>query len=175
MAHWLPRKRTILGGTLAMGLIAGIWLSDKLPHMGSGFGLGSGGDGILGKPDVSNVSVQAGDAKTKPDSNNNPDEHVAKLHRTEASPPMDDMLTILVDGRHYAVWRSSSKSNGYYPVELEELVQLAIKAKPNDDGLCVRILRSTTARVTAWQKLQSELVQAGVPAEAIVMPRELVK
>lgn len=169
MPHWLPRKRTILGGTLAMGLIAGIWLSDKLPHMGSGFGLGSGGDGILGKPDVSNVSVQSGDGSIKSDTPGLIDDH-----HSNAEPP-DDVLTILVVDRHYAVWRKTRRGNGYFPAELDELVQLALNAKPNDDGLRVRILRSTTARVTAWQKLQSELVQAGVPAEAIVVPRELVQ
>lgn len=174
MAHWLPRKRTILGGTLAMGLIAGIWLSDKLPQMGSGFGLGSGGDGILGKPDVSNVAVQSGDGSIKSDAAGAADERHSKPKRTDAE-PLDDVLTILVEDRHYAVWRKTRKGNGYFPAELDELVQLARDAKPSDDGLRVRILRSTTARVTAWQKLQSELVQAGVPAEAIVVPRELVK
>lgn len=170
MAQWLPRKRTILGGTLAMGLIAGVWLSDKLPHMGSGFGLGSGGDGILGKPDASNVSVQVGDGSTKSDT----DKPGLKPKRTDAE-PLDDVLTILVEDRHYAVWRKTRKGNGYFPAELGELVQLALSAKPSDDGLRVRILRSESARVTAWQKLQSELVQAGVPAEAIVLTKDLVK
>ena len=174
MASWLPRKRTILGGTLAMGLIAGIWLSDKLPHMGSGFGLGSGGDGLLGKPAVSKVSVQAGDGSIKSDTAEDADEQGLKPKRTDAE-PLDDVLTILVEDRHYAVWRKTRKGNGYFLAELDELVQLALDAKPSDEGLRVRILRSTTARVTAWQKLQSELVQAGVPAEAIVVPRELVK
>ncbi len=170
MAHWLPRKRTILGGTLAIGLIAGIWLSDKLPHMGSGFGLGSGGDGILGKPDVNNVAVQAGDGSTKSDT----EEQGSKPKRTDAE-PLDDVLTILVEDRHYAVWRKTRKGNGYFPAELDELVQLSLSAKPNDEGLRVRILRSESARVTAWQKLQSELVQAGIPAEAIVLTKDLVQ
>ena len=171
MAHWLPRKRTILGGTLALGLVAGLWLSDMLPHLGSGFGLGSGGDGILGKPDASNVAVQAGDGSTKSD---NTSEQGAKPKRTDAE-PLDDVLTILVEDRHYAVWRMTRKGNGYFPADLDYIVELALAAKPNDDGLRVRILRSESARVTAWQKLQSELVQAGIPAEAIVLTKDLVK
>ena len=174
MARWLPRKRTILGGTLAMGLIAGIWLSDKLPHMGSGFGFGSGGDGMLGKPDASNVSVQAGDDSIKSNSVNDADDPGSRPKRTDAE-PVDDVLTILVDGRHYSVWRKTRKGNGYFPAELEELIPLALNTQPNDEGLRVRIQRSTTARVTAWQKLQSELVQAGVPAEAIVLTKDLLK
>ena len=174
MARWIPRKRTILGGTLVIGLIAGIWLSDNLPHMGSGFGLGSGGDGILGQPAASNVAVQAGDGSIKSDTVEAADEQVSTLKRTDAE-LLDDVLTILVEDRHYAVLRKTRKGNGYFLAELDELVQLARDAKPSDDGLRVRILRSESARVTAWQKLQSELVQAGVPAEAIVLPKDLVE
>ena len=173
MAHWLPRKRTILGGTLAIGLVAGIWLSDMLPHLGSGFGLGSGGDGILGQPDASNVSVQVGDSSRQPDATAESNDPGVKPIRTDAE-PLDDVLTILVDGRHYAVWQKTRKGNGYFPAELDELVKLALDAEPNDVGLRVRILRSNSARATAWQKLQLELVQAGVPASEIVLPKDLV-
>ncbi|MBC7817972.1 MAG: hypothetical protein IAG10_13860 [Planctomycetaceae bacterium] len=174
MAGLLPRKRTVIGGTLALGLVAGIWLSGKLPHMGSGFGLGSGGDGMLGQPDTSNVSVQTDDGAAKSDSLSAPVEHGPKPNRTDAE-PLDDVLTILVEDRHYAVWKKTRKGNGYFPAEMDELIQLALAAKSNEDGLRVRVLRSESARVTAWQKLQSELVQAGVPADAIVLTKDLVK
>jgi hypothetical protein len=173
MARWMPRKRTILGGTLAVGLGVGLWLSGKLPQMGSGFGLGSGGDGMLGKPDPSEVAA-SNDQADNSAADHDSEKHTPNLTRTEAEPPVDHLLTILVDGRTYSVWRTSPKSNGYYPADLDELVQLALNAKPNDEGLRVRILRSESARVTAWQKLQSELVQAGVPADEIVLTKDLV-
>lgn len=174
MTWLLPRKRTIIGGTLAVGLVAGIWLSGKLPHMGSGFGLGSGGDGVLGQPDASHVAVQSDDDAAKSDSTSDADEQGQKPKRTDAE-PLDDVLTILVDGRHYSVWRKTRKGNGYFLTELDELILLALNTKRNDEGLRVRILRSESARVTAWQKLQSELVQAGVPADSIVLTKDLVK
>lgn len=174
MAGLLPRKRTVIGGTLAVGLVAGIWLSGKLPQMGSGFGLGSGGDGVLGQPDTSDVAVQNDDGAAKSDSTSDSAEHDPKPKRTDAE-PLDDVLTILVDGRHYSVWRKTRNGNGYFNAELDELIPLALNTKRNDDGLRVRILRSESARVTAWQKLQSELVQAGVPAESIVLTKDLVK
>ena len=105
---------------------------------------------------------------------NDANDHQPKPKRTDAE-PLDDVLTILVEDRHYAVWRKNRKGNGYSPAELDELVRLALAAKPSDDGLRVRILRSESARVTAWQKLQSELVQAGIPAEAIVLTKDLVQ
>lgn len=173
MAGLIPRKRTVIGGTLAVGLVAGIWLSGKLPHTGTGFGLGSGGDGVLGQQDPGDA-VQANESAAKSDSSSNSGEHGPKPKRTDAE-PLDDVLTILVEDRHYAVWRKTRNGNGYFPAELDELVGLALAAKPNDEGLRVRILRSASARVTAWQKLQSDLVQAGLPAEAIMLPRDLVK
>ena len=174
MAGLLPRKRTVLGGTLAVGLVAGIWLSGKLPQMGSGFGLGSGGDGVLGQSDTSNLAVQANDGGAKPDSASASVEHGMKPKRTDAE-PLDDVLTILVDGRQYSVWRKTRNGNGYFLAELDELIPLALATERNDEGLRVRILRSESARVTAWQKLQSELVQAGVPADSIVLTKDLVK
>lgn len=174
MARLLPRKRTVIGGTLAVGLVAGIWLSDKLPHTGSGFGLGSGGDGVFGQPDANSVPVRSDDGAAKSDSTSESVEQGEKPKRTDTV-PLDDVLTILVDGRHYSVWRKTRNGNGYFLAELNELIPLALNTKRNDEGLRVRILRSESARVTAWQKLQSELVHAGVPADSIVLTKDLVK
>ena len=173
MARLLPRKRTVIGGTLAVGLVAGIWLSGKLPHTGSGFGLGSGGDSVLGQPDTSGIVAQAEGGADKSAEKNGLPTGDPRLRKD--AEPLDDVLTILVDGRHYSVWRKTLKGNGYIPAELDELIPLALNTKRNDEGLRVRILRSESARVTAWQKLQSELVQAGVPADSIVLTKDLVK
>ncbi len=168
MPKLMPRKRTILGGVLAVGLVAGIWLSDKLPQFGSGFGLGSGGDGLVGKKDTSDVAVNAGEKKSTPESKD------PKPLRTDDA-PADDVLTILVEDHHYAVWRKTRKGNGYFPEELEKVIELAQATQPNDDGVRVRIIRSSSARYTAWQRLQAELVKANVSAESIVNSKELLK
>ena len=179
MSRLMPRKRTILGGTLAVGLVAGIYLSGTLPHLGDGIGLGTGGDGLLGKPDAQDVSVSTGDDVTKNSTANEEGEDAdkskqVKPRRTE-EPPADDVLTILVEDRHYAIWRKTRKGNGYFPAELEKIVDLALKAQPNDDGVRVRIIRSKSARITAWKALQAGLVEAGIPAESIVLPKDLVE
>ena len=176
MARMIPRKRTILGGTLAVGLVAGIFLSGKLPHLGNGIGLGTGGDGLLGKPSVEEVSVNVGD-EAKSSAAHDDDEadngKPPKPKRTDAT-PRDDVLTILVEDRHYAVWRKTRKGNGYFPVEVSEIVDLARSSQPNNDGIRVRILRTRSARVTAWQPLQAELVKAGIRTDEITVPKELV-
>lgn len=174
MARLTPRKRTIVGGTLAVGLIVGIWLSGFLPQLGSGLGLGTGGDTVIGKPETSQVSVNASLDETEQSNSSE-----LKSKKPKPAPvdvePLDDVLTILVEDRHYAVWKKTRTGNGFFPSELSAVVTLAMNSKPNDDGLRVRILRSESARVTAWQKLQQELVQAGIPAESILMAKDLVK
>ena len=92
----------------------------------------------------------------------------------DGAEPLDEVLTILVADRSYAVWRMTPEVTGYFLAEFDELVRLARNAKPSDDGVRVRILRSESAKVSAWQKLQTELVQAGIPAEAIVLTKDLV-
>lgn len=168
MAKLMPRKRTILGSVLAIGLIAGVWLGDKLPKFGSGFGLGSGGDSIIGKPNLSDSTVHAGEQKSESEA------HGPKPIRTDDA-PSDNVLTILVEDRHYAVWRKTRKGNGYFPEELDKLIELAQAASPDNDGVRVRIIRSESARLTAWQRLQSELVKANIPADSILLTKELLK
>ena len=174
MSRLMPRKRTILGGVLAIGIAAGIYFGDKLPHFGSGFGLGSGGDRLVGKPDVSNVAV---DATEGDESNSSKDEprpgKVRKLTESEQMPP-DDVLTVLVEERHYAVWKKTRRGNGYFPTELPALIELAMKTPNNSEGLRVRVVYTKAARYPAWHTLQQKLVEAGVPAESIVLTDELV-
>lgn len=174
MIRMTPRKRTIVGGTLAVGLIVGIWFSGFLPQLGSGLGLGSGGDTVIGKPDTSRVSVNASPGESEQSTSSEPTSKESKPVPVNVE-PLDDVLTILVEDRHYAVWKKTRSGNGFFPSELADVVTLATNSKPNDDGLRVRILRSESARVTAWQKLQQELVQAGIPPESILMAKDLVK
>lgn len=167
----MPRKRTILGGVLAVGIVAGIWFGDKLPKLGSGFGLGSGGDSLVGKPDLSDVSVNAEQSDTKSDK-----EAVTKFRKATASGtlPPDDVLTVLVEEHHYAVWKKTRRGNGYFPTELPAIVDLALKLPNNSEGLRVRVVYTKAARYPAWHTLQQKLVDAGVPADSIVLTDELV-
>ena len=179
MARFIPRKRTILGGVLAAGIAAGLYLGAKLPHMGSGFGLGQGGDRVIGTPDINDVSVKAdvtGKSVSQTDDRDKDDtlsDQSLVPKRIEAD-PLDEVLTILVEDRHYAVWKKTRKGNGYFPVDVSEIVDLARRSQPNNDGIRVRILRTRSARVTAWQPLQAELVKAGIRTDEILVPKELI-
>lgn len=175
MNRVMPRKRTILGGVLAIGIAAGIYFGDKLPHFGSGFGLGSGGDGLIGKPDVGHVAVDASAEDETESSKEEPrPDKVRKLTDSDQMPP-DDVLTVLVEEHHYAVWKKTRRGNGYFPTELPALIELALKTPNNSEGLRVRVVYTKAARYPAWHTLQKKLVEAGVPADAIVLTDELVE
>ena len=181
MPKLMPRKRTILGGVLAAGIVAGIWFGDKLPHLGNGFGLGSGGDGLIGKPDVTNVEVNASAAdktserdEAKSVQKEQPSTKVRQHTATDNLPP-DDVLTVLVEERHYAVWKMTRRGNGYFPTELPAIVELALKTPANTEGLRVRVVSTKAARYPAWHALQQRLVEAGVSAAEIVLTDETVE
>ena len=176
MTRLMPRKRTILGGVLAVGVVAGIWFGDKLPHLGSGIGLGSGGDGLIGKPDVSKVEVNAASADKKPghDEAESAQKEKVRQHTTADKLPPDDVLTILVEEHHYAVWKKTRRGNGYFPAELATIIEIALKTPANTEGLRVRVVSTKAARYPAWHALQQKLVEAGVSADAIVLTDELV-
>ena len=185
MSRLMPRKRTILGGVLAVGIAAGIYFGDKLPHLGSGFGFGSGGDGLLGKPDVGKVAVDSTDSSTtreRAESDSSSDQS----HDADRSPkirkpiapnqiPPDDVLTVLVEEHHYAVWKKTRRGNGYFPTELPAIVKMALKVPANSEGLRVRVVYTKAARYPAWHTLQRELVAAGVPTESIILTDEMVE
>ena len=185
MSRLMPRKRTILGGVLVAGIGVGLYLSGKLPHLGSGFGLGSGGDSILGKPDVSHVAVQSSDSPstlTDDDMDSPPDKTIDqeksnKIRKPRASDqlPPDDVLTILVEEHHYAVWKKTRGGSGYFPTALPDIVEMALKMPTNPDGLRVRVVYTKAARYPAWHTLQQELLAAGVPAGTIILTDELVE
>jgi hypothetical protein len=184
MSRLMPRKRTIFGGVLAVGIAAGIYFGDKLPHLGSGFGLGSGGDGLLGKPDVSKVAGNSPDSSTTPgraesDSSSDqfPDEDRSPRIRKPIAPnqiPPDDVLTVLVEEHHYAVWKKTRRGNGYFPTTLAAIVEMALQVPANSEGLRVRVVYTKAARYPAWHMLQKELVAAGVPTESILLTEEMV-
>ncbi len=185
MRRLLPRKRTIFGGVLLAGIVAGIYFGDKLPHLGSGFGLGSGGDNVLGKSDTRQVVVNASNKSAASEheaTNDSADPsqdhdgmYKKRKPRLPDNVPDDGLLTILVDDRQYAVWRKTRRGNGYLPAELPAVVKLALKAPANEEGFRVRIMYTKTARYSAWQTLQQELVTAGLTADAILVHDESVE
>lgn len=156
------KKRTIAGGLLLVGAVLGTFMSGLLPGFGSGNGIGAQTSG-------SNSATPATDeVPQEPAPVQGPT--VAKV---ESAPP-PAVLDIRIANHDYYVADDES-ATGVRQVDLDEAVELAKATTGNDDGIRVRILRSESARLTAWTTLHDSLVKADLSLDSIRMPKDLVE
>lgn len=85
-----------------------------------------------------------------------------------------DLLTILIDEHDYLMEVPGEPTAVYRPTPLERLVELAGLTKGDTNGTRIRILRRSTARASAEQKLKLELGRAGIKDDATLMPAEFI-
>ncbi|MFT4559172.1 MAG: hypothetical protein ACI8P0_000947 [Planctomycetaceae bacterium] len=156
------KKRTVVGGLLVVGAVLGTFMSGLLPGFGSGSGVGAQG------PVNDSPNAVSRDALTEPAPVENP--VVAKVETA----PRPAVLEIRVDNHDYFVADNSSET-GVRQVDLDEAVELAQAATGNDDGIRVRIVRSRSARLTAWTTLHDSLIKAELSMDSIRMPKDLVE
>jgi len=136
------KKSTKLGGTiLAVGLIIGAMFS-------FGPGLGTGDDGNDGDTLVSMSET------IPPMPNTEPTEENLRIP--------EGVLNILIDDRTYFVEKMDADGKQFAPVELEELIELSKKSKPNAEGIRINVSRKKKARATAEEQLQQALSEAGL-------------
>lgn len=156
------KKRTIAGGLLVLGAVFGAFMSGLLPGFGSGSGIGVQSAG-------SNPTVAAPvEAAREPA----PVEEPVNTNVETTAPPA--VLEIRIDNHDYFV-RDESSATGVRQVNLDEAVKLAQATTGNDDGIRVRILRSQSARLSAWTSLHDSLINADLTQDSIRMPKELVE
>ncbi len=84
------------------------------------------------------------------------------------------VLTVLIDERSYRVQVPANPAPLYRDSSLEQIHALASTTTGDSNGIRVRILRRETARQSAETALQQTLEQAGITADAILMPSEIV-
>lgn len=147
----IPRYRYIIGGTLALGIAAGMWLSNFLQGIGTGDGVGIGQSGFSG------VSVN-----TAP----SPAELGVSTDSPAAAAP--ESIRVVIRDRNYFLQDDETET----PQGLDELVTLAKTAKGDQDGIKVRVFRSQSARVTTELSLRDALVEAEIPESAIFISQE---
>lgn len=156
------KKRTIAGGLIIVGAVLGTFMSGLLPGFGSGSGVGAQ---IPSNDTVINISDSV---PQEPASISEPS--VADAEGT--TPP--DVLEIRIENRDYFVPDGASPT-GVRKVDLDDVVKLAEATTGNNDGIRVRILRSSSARLTAWITLHDSLQKAGLSQDSIRMPKDLVE
>jgi hypothetical protein len=140
--------RYVVGGALALGIAAGVWLSDWFKGIGLGegsaVGIGqSGWDGVQ-----TNAEGQAAD--------------LGVSYQTPL-PAGAPTLRVVIKDRSYFLRDGETDT----PIELAALVD-AVKQHPADeDGIRLRLYRTNTARVTAELQLREALQTAGIPDAAV--------
>ena len=158
------KKRTIAGGLLLAGAVLGAFMSGLLPGFGSGNGIrvqGAGDD-----------STRASQSATDETPREPAQAEVPAVVDVKSPPPV--VLEIRIDNRDYIV-PDDSTATGVRTVDLDEAVELAQLTTGNDDGIRVRILRTRSARLTAWTTLHDSLVKSGLSVDSIRMPKVLVE
>tara|TARA_R110002072_G_scaffold287242_1_gene452653 strand:+ start:123023 stop:123502 length:480 start_codon:yes stop_codon:yes gene_type:complete len=156
------KKRTIAGGLLVVGAVFGAFVSGLLPGFGTGSGIG------VQSPGSDSTSTASNNASPEPA----PVEQPVTVNIETAAPPA--VLEIRIDNHDYFV-RDDSSATGVRQVDLDEAVKLAQVTTGNDDGIRVRILRSQSARLSAWTSLHDSLISANLTQDSIRMPKELVE
>jgi hypothetical protein len=156
------KKRTIAGGLLVIGAVLGTFMSGLLPGFGSGSGVGAQ------SPGNDSTNTVRDDASPDPTPVEEP-----VVSEVETSAP-SAVLEIRIDNHDYFVADDSSVT-GVRKVDLDEAATLARATTGNDDGIRVRILRSQSARLTAWTTLHDSLIKAELSMDSIRMPKDLVE
>jgi hypothetical protein len=142
------KMRYVVGGALALGIAAGVWLSDwfKGIGVGGGSGVGIGQSGWQGMPSGEESEVA--------------DLGVSYQTPLPAGPVT---LRVVIKDRSYFLRDGETDT----PIELAALVD-AVKQHPADeDGIRLRLYRTNTARVTAELQLREALQAAGIPDAAV--------
>lgn len=144
-------KKVALGGgcILALGILMGMYM--KIPGWGGG----------------TMVSTSTGD-QTETASSSNSDQ-------TDNNLPTAGLITVLIDDRAYSIAKADGDNIVYTPTAIAAIVQQAQQVPGNEDGIKVRVLRKESARATAESNLRNALVDAGIDAGAIYMPRSFVQ
>ncbi len=156
---FLPKKRTVVGGLVAVGIVIGAWLSGLFPGFGSGSGDGEGNAPVTTSQPMLSMAVPV-DRKT--------DEIVPP----KAPAIIPDVLEIVVRDESYLIRTVVNRTEKLLvPADLPRIVKLAQNTVGNDDGIRVVILLEPFARILTWRTLEKELTRAGVPSESIEVER----
>lgn len=147
-----PVKKALAGGgvILALGVLLGMFM--KLPGWGGG---------------TTMLSTTSGDQSGTTTTN--------KDSTTDQGLPTAGLITVLIDDRDFSLAKKSGDELTYEAIALEEIVELAKDLPGNEDGIKVRVLRKETARATAEANLRNALIDAGLDAGSIYMPRSFVE
>lgn len=144
----------LMGVLVVAGIGIGAALSYLLPDLD--FGLGSGGIGLsTGKSETQAVGIDAAP----------PAETATQSTPEPVAPPA--VVYVLIDGREYLLRPGPEGKAAFKPARLEEVVEAALSATGDDNGIRIRIAQKSSSRELAERALRAKLDEAGVPKDSI--------
>lgn len=164
----MKRFRSILGVALIAGIAVGIWFADLFKGFGTGQ-TGTGGTGGTSSQVVASNTTQATLASTPTPQTGaipaaallDPKAEVGVATRIEA--PTLAFVQVLIDGRSFLM----PKENQWEPVALNQVVERALEAKGDIDGIRIKIARTASSVPSAELALQDALKKKGLPDDAV--------
>ena len=161
------KKRAFVGSVVVVAVVLTTFFTGIIP----GFGRGSSdGEGTAA------TAVQAettGEEPAKPaavDSETDPARPIPPAPAAAVGPP-PEVVQVVVEHDRIGLQIADGR---YKVAPVSEVVEIALKATGNEDGIKVRILRKASAKVVTWSMLRSELENAGIASSSILIPKKLV-
>ncbi len=147
-----------------------------------GFGSGGTGESGSGTGATGTPMITSGSPSTSPDAATSkasqaiaaPDSVEGGLTDDEEKALSGDVFSVLIDEHDYLIELPGTSESIFRPSTLDRVVELALLARGDTNGIKVRILRRESSRASAEFQLKTALERKGVRTDAIVMPGEFV-
>ena len=151
MPKIMPRKRTIAGALIVIGIAIGSYFGGLIPQLG-GAGIGLNAD-----------NEESSEPSTPSTTENDWQFEVQKI------------VDVVIDGQTFAVLQADDGKSRYHRIELEKLIELAKTAPGDADlGIKVQVSRTNSALVSAEEKLKDALANAGLKDDQVHWKMEIV-
>jgi hypothetical protein len=148
------RKR-VAGGVVLVAIGIGIWLSNLF----TGIGPGGAGSNIGLNPEI-NATLQNDETTTG-------DTSLTSVQGEQPGSGAPERPIVVIDAQEYFLEQRTADGSEYVPASLEQIVELARKAEPDEDGIRVQIKRRGSSRQSAETALNAALRDAGLGEEQI--------
>jgi hypothetical protein len=156
------KKRAFVGSVVVVAVVLSTFFTGIIP----GFGRGSS-DGTSATPVQAETSSEDSPEGEAAATESDPPKPVPP----EPAGPPPEVVQVVVENDRIGL----QVADGRYKVApVSEVIETALKATGNEDGIKVRILRKASAKVVTWSMLRSELESSGIASSAILIPKKLV-
>ena len=163
------KNRAVIGGIAVGAVVLATFLTGNIPGFGSGSQSGTGEPSDQAGETGAPPAAQPGEAGTQAEETASAAQDAAAPSDPASPPP--ELIQVVVERDIYGLQQADGR---YRVVPITEVLEAARRTTGNEDGIKVRILRKSSAKVVAWSTLEKELQDSGIAPSAILIPKKLV-